>query len=128
MNALEETWRIARAQALIALGSTVPGYFVSVALIDRIGRIPIQLGGYLIMSVLLAILAGLYETLRDHSTNWFMCALGTRPPARRYRRTRLVAPATHASLSFSTLYALTFFFSNFGASLCVGQELRAAAF
>ena len=29
MNALDETYKIARAQALIALGSTVPGYWFS---------------------------------------------------------------------------------------------------
>lgn len=73
MNALEETWRIARAQALIALGSTVPGYYVSVALMDKLGRIPIQFCGFIIMSALLAVLAGAYDTLREHSTNWFMC-------------------------------------------------------
>ena len=108
MNALDETWKIARAQAvrrvalcasqelcglltpgwrttlqLIALGSTIPGYYVTVFLIDKIGRIPIQLGGFVMMSGLMAILAGAYNQL---------------PPS-----------------AFVTLYALTFFFSNFGA-------------
>ncbi|KAI4340186.1 hypothetical protein MLD38_025049 [Melastoma candidum] len=40
MNAIEEVFRIAHAQTLIALCSTVPGYWFTVALIDRMGRSP----------------------------------------------------------------------------------------
>ncbi|KAK7844251.1 putative inorganic phosphate transporter 1-7 [Quercus suber] len=43
MNAIEEVYRIARAQTLIALCSTVPGYWFTVAFIDKIGRFAIQL-------------------------------------------------------------------------------------
>ena len=42
MNALEEHFRIARAQALIALSSTVPGYWFAVATVDRWGRKTVQ--------------------------------------------------------------------------------------
>ncbi|KAE8704012.1 putative inorganic phosphate transporter 1-5 [Hibiscus syriacus] len=42
MNAIEEVFRIARAQTLIALCSTVPGYWFTVAFIDRMGRFAIQ--------------------------------------------------------------------------------------
>ncbi|GJN30318.1 hypothetical protein PR202_gb18613 [Eleusine coracana subsp. coracana] len=38
MNAIEEVFRISRAQALIALCGTVPGYWFTVAFIDIIGR------------------------------------------------------------------------------------------
>jgi PHS family inorganic phosphate transporter-like MFS transporter len=85
MNALEETYRIARAQALIALGSTVPGYWFTVFTIDRLGRKVIQVGGFLMMTLFMAALAGFYIPLRDHHTSGFV-----------------------------TMYALTFFFSNFG--------------
>jgi PHS family inorganic phosphate transporter-like MFS transporter len=85
MDALEETYRIARAQALIALGSTVPGYFFTVAFIDRLGRKPIQLGGFALMTALMAALSGWYLPLRDNH-----------------------------QAGFVTMYALTFFFSNFG--------------
>ncbi|RDX75114.1 Inorganic phosphate transporter 1-4, partial [Mucuna pruriens] len=47
MNAIEEVYRIARAQTLIALCSTVPGYWFTVAFIDKIGRFAIQLMGSL---------------------------------------------------------------------------------
>jgi hypothetical protein len=85
MDALEETYRIARAQALIALGSTVPGYWFTVFTIDRLGRKTIQVGGFILMTLFMAALAGFYIPLRDHHTNGFV-----------------------------TMYALTFFFSNFG--------------
>jgi PHS family inorganic phosphate transporter-like MFS transporter len=41
MSALEELFRIARAQSLIALCGTVLGYWFMVALIDVVGRFTI---------------------------------------------------------------------------------------
>ncbi|KAI4295057.1 hypothetical protein MLD38_040681 [Melastoma candidum] len=49
--------RIARAQTLIALCSTVPGYWFTVALIDKIGRLFIQLIGFFFMTVFMFALA-----------------------------------------------------------------------
>ncbi|KAJ4722682.1 Phosphate transporter [Melia azedarach] len=57
MNALDEVYRIARAQTLIALCSTVPGYWFTVALIDRIGRFAIQVMGFFFMTVFMFALA-----------------------------------------------------------------------
>ncbi|KAK4357017.1 hypothetical protein RND71_022627 [Anisodus tanguticus] len=57
MNALEEVYKIARAQTLIALCSTVPGYWFTVAFIDRIGRFAIQLMGFFFMTVFMFALA-----------------------------------------------------------------------
>ena len=85
MNCLEETFKIARAQALIALGSTVPGYWFTVFFIDKVGRIPIQLGGFAMMTIFMAVLAAAYNKLY-----------------------------TDSQAGFVTIYALTFFFSNFG--------------
>jgi PHS family inorganic phosphate transporter-like MFS transporter len=85
MNALEETYLIARAQALIALGSTVPGYWFTVFTIDKLGRKPIQFGGFVLMTIFMAALSAWYEPLRDRH-----------------------------QAGFVTMYALTFFFSNFG--------------
>ncbi|KAG5613808.1 hypothetical protein H5410_013632 [Solanum commersonii] len=42
MNAVQEVYKIARAQTLIALCSTVPGYWFTVAFIDIIGRFAIN--------------------------------------------------------------------------------------
>lgn len=86
MNAIQEVYKIARAQTLIALCSTVPGYWFTVALIDKIGRFAIQLIGFFFMTVFMFALAIPY----DH---W-----------------------THKSnrIGFVIMYSLTFFFANFG--------------
>ncbi|OAY34590.1 inorganic phosphate transporter 1-4 [Manihot esculenta] len=86
MNALEEVYKIARAQTLIALCSTVPGYWFTVAFIDRMGRFAIQLMGFFFMTVFMFALAIPYN-------HW-----------------------THKEnrIGFVAMYSLTFFFANFG--------------
>lgn len=86
MNAIQEVFRIARAQTLIALCSTVPGYWFTVIFIDRIGRFTIQLMGFFFMTVFMFGLAIPYH-------HW------TQPENR---------------IGFVVMYALTFFFANFG--------------
>ncbi|KAL4368151.1 hypothetical protein GQ457_05G003280 [Hibiscus cannabinus] len=86
MNAIEEVYRIARAQTLIALCSTVPGYWFTVALIDKMGRFTIQLMGFFFMTVFMFALAIPY----DHWT---------------HKENRI---------GFVIMYSLTFFFANFG--------------
>ncbi|XP_043693243.1 inorganic phosphate transporter 1-4-like [Telopea speciosissima] len=86
MNAIEEVYRIARAQTLIALCSTVPGYWFTVAFIDVIGRFAIQLIGFFFMTVFMFAIAIPYHhwTLKENR------------------------------IGFVILYSLTFFFANFG--------------
>lgn len=86
MNAISEVYKIARAQTLIALCSTVPGYWFTVAFIDRMGRFKIQLMGFFFMTVFMFALALPYNywSNKDHV------------------------------IGFVILYALTFFFANFG--------------
>ncbi|XP_030514175.1 inorganic phosphate transporter 1-4 [Rhodamnia argentea] len=86
MNALEEVFRIARAQTLIALCSTVPGYWFTVAFIDRMGRFAIQMMGFAFMTVFMFAIAIPY----DHWT---------------HKENRI---------GFVMMYSLTFFFANFG--------------
>ncbi|KAI3888875.1 hypothetical protein MKX03_036059 [Papaver bracteatum] len=86
MNALDEVFWISRAQTLIALCSTVPGYWFTVAFIDHIGRFWIQLVGFFMMTVFMFGLAIPYH-------HW------TQPDNR---------------IGFVIMYALTFFFANFG--------------
>ncbi|KAK9945104.1 hypothetical protein M0R45_010635 [Rubus argutus] len=86
MSAIEEVYKIARAQTLIALVSTVPGYWFTVALIDRIGRFAIQLMGFFFMTVFMFALALPY----DHWTH------------------------KDNRIGFVVMYSLTFFFANFG--------------
>lgn len=86
MNALEEVYRIGRAQTLIALCSTVPGYWFTVALIDKIGRFAIQLMGFFFMAVFMFALAIPYHHWTSHENR----------------------------IGFVVMYSLTFFFANFG--------------
>ncbi|XXG40593.1 hypothetical protein AAC387_Pa01g1273 [Persea americana] len=86
MNAIQEVYRIARAQTLIALCSTVPGYWFTVAFIDHVGRFAIQLMGFFFMTVFMFALAIPYHHWKN--------------PDHR--------------IGFVIMYSLTFFFSNFG--------------
>ncbi|KAL5195701.1 putative inorganic phosphate transporter 1-7 [Glycine soja] len=85
MNAIHEVYRIARAQTLIALCSTVPGYWFTVAFIDIMGRFAIQLMGFFFMTVFMFALAIPYNHWKNHN-----------------------------NIGFVVMYSFTFFFSNFG--------------
>ncbi|KQJ81733.1 probable inorganic phosphate transporter 1-4 [Brachypodium distachyon] len=85
MNALQEMFSISRAQTLVALCGTIPGYWFTVFLIDVLGRFAIQLGGFFFMTAFMLGLAVPY----DHWTN-------TNPAG------------------FVVMFAFTFFFANFG--------------
>ncbi|MBA0737853.1 hypothetical protein Gogos_011292 [Gossypium gossypioides] len=84
MSATHEVYRVAKAQTLIALCGTVPGYWFTVAFIDYIGRFVIQLMGFFFMSVFMFALAIPYEHWKTHNAG------------------------------FLIMYSLTFFFANFG--------------
>ena len=69
---------------VVAIG-LVPGYYFTVALIERLGRKTIQFMGFIMMTILLVIVGVAYDHLR-----------------------------ANAIWAFIALYALTFFFANFG--------------
>ncbi|KAD6453286.1 hypothetical protein E3N88_07991 [Mikania micrantha] len=86
MSAVGEVFRVAKAQTLIALCSTVPGYWFTVAFIDIIGRFTIQLMGFFFMTVFMFALAIPYHHWTLHNNR----------------------------IGFVVMYSLTFFFANFG--------------
>lgn len=86
MSALEELFKIARAQSIVALCGTIPGYWFTVAFIDIIGRFAIQLMGFFMMTVFMLGLAIPYH-------HW-------------------TTKGNH--IGFVVMYAFTFFFANFG--------------
>lgn len=100
MDAIEEVFRISKAMFLVALFATVPGYWFTVFLIDRIGRFIIQLGGFLLMSICMAILGARYDSLRGKKCD------AKKDPLHEY------CDGNHAW--FMILYGLTLFFANFG--------------
>ncbi|XP_059447813.1 low affinity inorganic phosphate transporter 1-like [Corylus avellana] len=86
MSAIQEVYKIARAQTLIALCGLIPGYWFTVAFIDILGRFTIQLMGFFFMTVFMFALAIPYHhwTLKENR------------------------------IGFIVIYSLTFFFANFG--------------
>ncbi|OEL35505.1 putative inorganic phosphate transporter 1-12 [Dichanthelium oligosanthes] len=86
MSALDEVFRISRAQTLIALCGTVPGYWFTVFLIDILGRFVIQLLGFAMMTAFMLGLAIPYH-------HW-------------------TTAGNH--IGFAVMYGFTFFFANFG--------------
>ncbi|KAI3847157.1 hypothetical protein MKW92_011450 [Papaver armeniacum] len=117
MNAIEEVFKISRAMFLVALFATVPGYWFTVFFIDKIGRYLIQLGGFLMMSIFMAIVGIRYSDLRGEKDK---------------------CPKDSTSdycggnkIGFAILFGLTFFFANFGpnsTTFIVPAELFPARF
>lgn len=52
---------------IIVCAGTVPGYWVTVALVDRVGRKPIQIGGFIILTILFLVLGFAYKKLSSHA-------------------------------------------------------------
>ncbi|XP_077236994.1 low affinity inorganic phosphate transporter 8-like [Tasmannia lanceolata] len=115
MNAVEEVFNISKSMFLVALFATVPGYWFTVFLIDRIGRFVIQLGGFLLMSVFMLIVGIRYGKLRGEQ-----CGDETSS-----------GYCNGKTGEFIVLYGLTFFFANFGpnsTTFIVPAELFPARF
>ncbi|KAF8409887.1 hypothetical protein HHK36_002405 [Tetracentron sinense] len=103
LNAYKEAFRIAEFQAVLAICSTIPGYWGTVFLIDRIGRVKIQIMGFFCMAI---------------------CLFAIGIPYNKYW-------SNHTNAGFLFLYGLTFFFSNFGpntTTFIVPAELFPARF
>ncbi|KAA0064665.1 putative inorganic phosphate transporter 1-9 [Cucumis melo var. makuwa] len=86
-NVYHQAFNEARLQAIVAVCSTIPGYWISVFFIDRLGRVTIQILGFLFMAIGYVIIAIPYDSF------W--------------------ASDKH-KYGFMLFYCLTFFFSNFG--------------
>ncbi|KAL1819941.1 hypothetical protein DCAR_0416246 [Daucus carota subsp. sativus] len=115
MNAIEEVFKLSKAMFLVALFATVPGYWFTVFLIDKVGRFIIQLGGFLLMSIFMAVVGFKYEEFRGH--------LCTGDSNKQYCDGKPVL--------FAVFYGLTFFFTNFGpnsTTFVVPAELFPARF
>jgi PHS family inorganic phosphate transporter-like MFS transporter len=86
MSPLEQAYKIARTQAIIVVSGSLPGYFLTVLFVDRIGRIKIQLMGFTMMTIFMIGLAASYKFWSN--------------------------PSMHAG--FAIMYAFILFFANFG--------------
>ncbi|XP_050231370.1 probable inorganic phosphate transporter 1-8 [Mercurialis annua] len=81
----QEVVKVARFQAILAICSTIPGYYFTLYFIDRIGRRRIQIMGFLLMGIVYFALGIPYHYWRKNT-----------------------------NVAFLFLYALTLFFANFG--------------
>ncbi|KAL0382414.1 UNVERIFIED_CONTAM: Inorganic phosphate transporter 1-11 [Sesamum calycinum] len=86
VSALREMFETSRAMFVVALLGTFPGYWFTVAFIEKIGRFYIQLVGFFMMSIFMFIMGVQYNYLKNENHKW----------------------------TFAALYGLTFFFANFG--------------
>ncbi|KAM1023951.1 hypothetical protein ACFX2I_037162 [Malus domestica] len=102
-NAYQDALFVALLQAIVAMCSTIPGYWFTVYFIDRIGRRKIQMMGFLVMALVYFALGIPYKFY------W----------------------VKHVNAGFMVLYGLTFFFANFGpntTTFIVPAELFPARF
>ncbi|KAF2310257.1 hypothetical protein GH714_007436 [Hevea brasiliensis] len=101
-NVYKAAFKIARFQAIVAVCSTIPGYYFTVYFIDRVGRRKIQIMGFLFMGIVYFALGIPYHYWGQNTNGGFLF-----------------------------LYALTFFFANFGpntTTFIVPAELFPARF
>ncbi|KAL8218386.1 hypothetical protein R6Q57_021759 [Mikania cordata] len=103
MNIYEDALQMAKFQALVAICSTIPGYFATVYMIDSVGRVKIQAAGFFFMAV------SLFSAAKVHTIGW----------------------RSDPGVGVIILYGLAFFFSNFGpntTTFIVPAELFPARF
>ncbi|KAK4753071.1 hypothetical protein SAY87_021869 [Trapa incisa] len=103
VNAFEAAFEVAKLQAIVAACSTIPGYWATVYFIERVGRVKIQMFGFLFMAAVYMALGIPYYTHRNR----------------------------HTDRGFMFLYGLTLFFANFGpntTTFIVPAELFPARF
>lgn len=102
----QEAFHLARIQAILAVCSTIPGYFFTVYFIDRVGRVKIQMMGFFFMAVSFFALGFPYYSHWTKREN-------------------------HDNKGFMVIYGLAFFFANFGpntTTFIVPAELFPARF
>ncbi|KAL6650429.1 hypothetical protein ACP70R_009354 [Stipagrostis hirtigluma subsp. patula] len=85
-NPFKRMIHITATHTAIALCGTLPGYFFTVAFVDRIGRVKIQLLGFTMMSIFMLCLAVPYHHWTQKENKY----------------------------GFAVMYGMTFFFANFG--------------
>ncbi|KAF9918137.1 Inorganic phosphate transporter pho84 [Lobosporangium transversale] len=65
-------WNAAVGQIIIVLLGAIPGYWVTVFTIERLGRIKIQIIGFVMSCILFCILGFAYNPIKDHSVPLFI--------------------------------------------------------
>ncbi|XP_015960199.1 probable inorganic phosphate transporter 1-9 [Arachis duranensis] len=108
LDVYQEAIDTAKLQAIIAVCSTIPGYFFSVYFIDRVGRVKIQMMGFFFMALAFFAMGVPYYS-------YWTTDDGNKP----------------RDNGFLVLYGVAFFFANFGpntTTFIVPAELFPARF
>ncbi|CAL0312177.1 unnamed protein product [Lupinus luteus] len=106
VDVYQEAIQLAGLQAILAVCSTIPGYFFSVYFIDRIGRVKIQIMGFFFMALAFFAIGFPYYSYWTRGKE-------------------------ESNKGFIALYGLAFFFANFGpntTTFIVPAELFPARF
>ncbi|TIA98274.1 hypothetical protein E3P88_00916 [Wallemia ichthyophaga] len=66
-------WDNTTANLIICAAGFLPGYYVAMVTVEYIGRKWMQFFGFLLEGLFLAILAGAFDYLREHTASFFAC-------------------------------------------------------
>ncbi|KAK8080664.1 phosphate:H+ symporter [Apiospora hydei] len=69
LRTYEVLWNTAIGNLIIVLAGAVPGYWVTVATVDTLGRKTIQMGGFIILTILFVVMGFGYNYIMAHSQN-----------------------------------------------------------
>ena len=66
-NVYYSLYNVAVGNLILSLAGNIPGYWVSAATIDTIGRKPIQMGSFIVLTMLFCIIGFAYYQLSSHA-------------------------------------------------------------
>jgi PHS family inorganic phosphate transporter-like MFS transporter len=69
---LKKLYEIVVGNIIISLMGTIPGYFLTVVLIERMGRLKIQYLGFGVLTVVFVVLAAFYNPIRNEAIALFI--------------------------------------------------------
>lgn len=72
LRAYNSLKNMALGNIIITIMGTVPGYWVTVALVDSWGRKPIQIMGFAVLTVLFIVMGAAFNPLKEHSIPAFI--------------------------------------------------------
>ena len=68
-NVYDVLYNSAAGNLILVCAGSLPGYWATVATVDIIGRKPIQIGGFVILTILLCAIGFGYDKLKNETTN-----------------------------------------------------------
>lgn len=72
LRAYNSLKNMALGNIIITIMGTVPGYWVTVAFVDKWGRKPIQIMGFVVLTVLFVVMGAAFNPLKEHSIPAFI--------------------------------------------------------